>query len=69
MAVPVKKTICRPTTGSVKSVKRTKNNELSKEEVLSMAIFKAMAESAEAVKASPRYDFSCVTPLFDEGDN
>ena len=32
----------------------------------SIAILKAMQESADAVRNSPQYDFSCVTSLFDE---
>lgn len=29
-------------------------------------VLRAMQESADAVKASPRYDFSCVTPLLED---
>ena len=39
----------------------------SDEEETGKEILAAMKESAEAVKNSPKYDFSCVTPLFDEG--
>ncbi len=46
-----------------------RRRKLSKEEIESAAIFNAMAESAAAVKASPVYDFSCVTPLLPEVGN
>lgn len=32
----------------------------------SKSILRAMQESADAVKASPKYDFSCVTPLMED---
>ena len=40
-------------------------NELEDEEI-GKDILTAMKESAEAVKNSPHYDFSCVTSLFRE---
>ena len=38
------------------------------EEETSKKILTAMKESAEAVKNSPKYDFSCVTSLFDKDE-
>ena len=40
----------------------------SDEVEIGIDVLTAMRKSAEAVKNSPQYDFSCVTSLFEEGD-
>ncbi len=40
----------------------------SDEVEIGIDVLTAMRKSAEAVKNSPKYDFSCVTSLFEEGD-
>ena len=48
---------------------RAKLELLEDSDFFDNGLFKAMQESADAVKSAPHYDFSCVTPLLGEEKN
>ena len=61
MAAPMRKKVNND------SMTPEEKEEREKAYIFGQAVLKAMAESAKAVRETPVYDFSCVTPLFEEG--